>query len=277
MGQQYHEPVLLQAVCEAFQVQSGHLYVDATLGGGGHARQIISLGGKVLGIDQDPDSLSACPDQDQLIKARGSFSHLEEIVKKNGWKDVSGVLFDLGVSSHQLDTPERGFSFQSEGPLDMRMDPSSGITAADLANTLSAKQLIQMMREFGEEKNARVIADRIISKRPLLTTRDLADVLPDPKTRRRVFQAFRIAVNDEMGELEKALPQALGILAPGGKIVVISFHSLEDRIVKNQFQKWQDAGIGKIENTNPITPSAIEMTDNSRSKSSKLRIFKKND
>jgi 16S rRNA (cytosine1402-N4)-methyltransferase len=276
MGQ-YHEPVLLQTVCEALQVEAGHLYVDATLGGGGHTKSIISLGGKVLGIDQDPDAISACPDLDNLVKFTGSFSHLAEIAENFGWKNVSGVLFDLGVSSHQLDTPERGFSFQSEGPLDMRMSPSLGVTAADLANSLSRKQLIQMLQNFGEERNARHVADRIISARPLLTTKDLAHTLPDPKTRRRVFQAFRIAVNDEMGELSIALPQALSILASGGRIVVISFHSLEDRIVKNQFQEWESKGMGEELGTKPVTPSPEEMADNSRSKSSKLRIFKKYD
>ncbi len=274
MGE-YHQPVLLQPVCEALQVQPGHKYIDATLGGGGHTAQIIAKGGRVLGIDQDPDALLACPDLDQLIKVHGNFSHLGEIATKASWTNVSGILFDLGISSHQIDTPARGFSFQSTGPLDMRMDPGLGVTAADLVNHLSAKQLLQIFQDFGEERNARHVVNTIIAHRPYITTRDLAIVIPNPQTKRRIFQALRIAVNDELHELSLALPQALSLLAPGGRIVVISFHSLEDRIVKNQFLFWQSNNLGRIETHKPITPSLQEMDSNSRSKSSKLRIFSK--
>lgn len=269
----YHEPVLLHTVCNALQVHPGSKYLDATLGGGGHAGQIVSLGGLVLGIDQDPDAISQSPDIVGLTKVRGSFSHLEEIARKYKWTDIAGVLFDLGVSSHQLDTPSRGFSFQSTGPLDMRMDPDLSITAADLVNSLSKKQLIQVLLDFGEEKTARKVADLIIANRPFSTTNDLARLLIHPQVRRRVFQAFRIAVNDEMGELVKALPQALTILASGGKMLVISFHSLEDRIVKDQFYSWQRSGLGVISSPDPIIPGPDEIAANPRSKSSKLRIF----
>jgi 16S rRNA (cytosine1402-N4)-methyltransferase len=271
----FHQPVLLQAVCDSLQIQPGRRYIDATLGGGGHTARILALGGLVLGLDQDPAALAACPDHDRLTKVKANFSNLSQVAQQYGWTDVSGILFDLGVSSHQFDTAARGFSFQKDGPLDMRMDPELAVTAADLVNTLSAKQLTGLLIRFGEERSARSLAEKIISRRPIATTAELSGILPHPDVRRRVFQALRIAVNDELGALSAALPQALTLLTPGGRIIVISFHSLEDRVVKTQFLAWQQSGQGRAETPAPLIPSQEEILANPRAKSSKLRIFTK--
>jgi 16S rRNA (cytosine1402-N4)-methyltransferase len=271
----YHQPVLLQQVGTFLKVSPGLHYVDATLGGGGHTMEIIRLGGKVLGLDQDPDALSACPDSDQLVKVRSNFIHLAEVVKANNWQPIFGVLFDLGVSQHQIATPARGFSFQSEGPLDMRMDPVLPVTAGFLINNLPVKDLARLFRDFGEEPRAAFISEKIVAARPLNTSSELSRLLPNPDTRRRVFQALRIAVNDELGALTAVLPQSLDILTPGGRILVISFHSLEDTRVKNQFTAWAESGLGKIITEKPVVPDETEKAVNPRSKSAKLRVFEK--
>jgi 16S rRNA (cytosine1402-N4)-methyltransferase len=271
----FHQPVLLQSVCALLEIRPGKHYLDTTLGGGGHAKAIIDLGGDVLGLDQDPDALSACPDLDHLIKVRSNFIHLKEVVEKHHWQPLEGVIFDLGVSSYQLKMPNRGFSFQITGPLDMRMDPTTAITAADLVNDLPPKALSKILEDFGEISPGAAIVNRIIQNRPLITTQDLASLVPDFDLRRRVFQALRIAVNDELGALESALPQALSVISPGGKIVVISFHSLEDRIVKNYFSNWSKQELGEILTKKPIIPDKKEMTANPKSKSAKLRAFQK--
>jgi 16S rRNA (cytosine1402-N4)-methyltransferase len=274
MGE-YHVPVLLQSVCTLLKVEPGKRYIDATLGGGGHAAAIISFGGEVLGLDQDPDALSACPDLDHLIKVRANFIHLREVAEAHQWFPVDGVVFDLGVSSHQISAPRRGFSFQSDGPLDMRMDPSLSATAADLINVLSLKDLVKIMRDFGQVPSAESLCRRIIAARPVTTTGQLARILPGPDIRRQVFQALRIAVNDELGALKEALPQALSLLIPGGGLVVISFHSLEDRLVKTQFSDWNSQGKGKILTPKPVTADELEIQTNPKSKSAKLRAFQK--
>jgi 16S rRNA (cytosine1402-N4)-methyltransferase len=272
----YHVPVLLQQVCTLLEVKPGKRYIDATLGGGSYAANIILQGGEVLGIDQDPDALSACPDLDRLVKVRGNFIHLEEIARQHRWIPVAGVIFDLGVSLHQISTPGRGFSFQLPGPLDMRMDPDLPVTAAVLVNSLDRKHLVRILTDYGQVSRARAMADRIIQARPLNTTTQLAGLIPNPDITRRVFKALRIAINDELGALESTLPQALSVLEPGGRIIVISFHSLEDRIVKKCFTSWEKHHQGRVITRRPVTPDAREILTNPKSKSAKLRLFQKN-
>ncbi len=244
-------------------VTGGQKYIDATFGGGGHTAEIIRRGGLVLSIDQDPDSQA---------QVHANFIHLKDIVRQYNWQPVSGILFDLGVSSHQLDTGSRGFSFQSDGPLDMRMGDSA-ITAAELVNQLSVDQLASLFRYFGEIPAAKSLAEKIISARSLQTTKDLAQVTG--KWTRQAFQAIRIAVNDELGAITTALPDSLEILKPGGKLVVITFHSLEDRIIKNFFNTWEKESLVKILTPKPVGPTELEMQQNPRSKSAKLRALEK--
>lgn len=262
-----HVPVLLQSALHYLNIKPGHKYIDATLGGGGHARAIINLGGQVLGLDQDIQALSACPDLEGLIKVHSNFTHLAEIAKKHSWRPVSGILYDLGVSSFQLDTPNRGFSLQSSGPVDMRMDNNLPTSAADIVNTFPVDQLTHILTVFGEVAQAKILAQKIVSARPITDTLYLAKLMG--KSARQVFQALRIAVNDELGALQTGLPQALDLLEPGGRIVVISFHSLEDRIVKQTFASWPGQSLG------PIVPDQSELLANPKSHSAKLRIFQK--
>ncbi len=269
----YHKPVLLQPACAYLNITQGKKYIDATLGGGGHAQEIISRGGEVLGLDQDPDSLDFVSDQDGLIKVRSNFVHLKDVAIQYNFFPCDGIIFDLGVSSHQIDTGTRGFSFQKEGPLDMRMDPSLETTASDLVNSLPVSQLAHIFKVFGEVKGSGLLAKKIVEHRPLRSTQELA-ALTGLETR-PAFQALRIAVNDELGSLEIALPQAVSCLNTGGTMVVISFHSLEDRIVKTQFEEFESQKIGVIETKNPIVPDEVEIKNNPRSKSAKLRVFKK--
>lgn len=260
----YHIPVLLNEVVKGLEVKPGGKYIDCTYGGGGHFRAIQKAGGIVLGIDQDLEAHAS---------VQGNFAHLKEIAIKNGFDQVDGILMDLGVSSHQLETDYRGFSFNREAKLDMRMDPvNQTVTAADLINAGSEKELANLFFKYGEERFAKVIA-REIKKTKIETTNQLAEAIlrvrhkgksdrTHPAT--RVFQALRIAVNDELDSLEKALPQALELLKPGGKLAVISFHSLEDRIVKNFMKKSE-----------LIRPTKEEINENPRARSGKLRIIKK--
>lgn len=238
-------------------VRPGGHYVDCTLGGGGHTAEIIKQGGLVLGLDQDPEALQACPDLEGLTKVQSNFTHLTEVVEAHHWQPVMGILLDIGVSEHQINTPGRGFSFQSPGPLDMRMDPSLPVTAATLVNQLPLNELASLFRDFGEIPTAKPLAAKIIAARPLATTDQLADITG--KWSRQAFQALRIAVNDELGALTEALGQAQDVLAPSGRLVVISFHSLEDRIVKNSLRNMQT-----------LTPKPI-----TGAKNAKLRAYVK--
>lgn len=262
-GQIYHIPVLLKEALEALDVKPGKKYIDCTYGGGGHTRAIEKAGGIVLTIDQDPDAQAAVLE---------NFAHLKNIAQRTGFSPVAGILFDLGVSSHQLETPQRGFSFNLDAPLDMRMS-QVGPSAADLVNVGSEKELANLFWKFGEERASRAIARAIVANRPVKTTNQLAQIIlrvrhktagdrTHPAT--RVFQALRIAVNDELTSLEEALPQAVDLLEPGGRLVVISFHSLEDRIVKN-FLKT-----GRL-----IKPTAEEIKSNPRARSAKMRVYEK--
>lgn len=303
MSSPVHKPVLLNEVVEALQPRRGKKYIDCTLGLGGHSSAIlekIAPTGKLLGIDADPESLRIA--QNRLAEYAGSailvndnFTNLEEICKEFDFTPVDGILFDLGISSFQLETPERGFSFQSDAEPDMRFSPDQVLTAMDLVNILPEHRLAQLLEEYGEEYKGRQIARRIVGNRPITSTAQLARIVEQttgwekrnlhPAT--KTFLALRIAVNHELENLEKALLQAVNVLNHGGRLVVISYHSLEDRIVK-QFMKRESndcicppnipvcrcghKAIIKIITNKVITPSASEIQDNPRSRSAKLRI-----
>ncbi len=299
----YHTPVMLQEVLSYLQIKPGHRYIDCNLGGGGHTEGILQADGKVLGIDLDPDAIlevakkhglaithsSNClaAKSENLILYQGNFSDLSQITQTSHISRVSGILFDLGVSTHQLESAERGFSFNTEAPLDMRMNPTQGLNAKDLINGLYEKEIADLFWKYGEERFARPIARKIVETRkqkPIITTNQLAQIILSVRPRSRsdrthpatrVFQALRIAVNDELSSLEKALPQALSLLQPGGRMVIISFHSLEDRIVKNFFLNEQKKNSLKIITQKPVEPSEEEITTNPRSRSGKLRVAEK--
>jgi 16S rRNA (cytosine1402-N4)-methyltransferase len=288
----YHVSVLLQEVIKLLDVQSGKKYIDATLGGGGHTSAILKSGGKVLGIDTDQESLDYVSENFQLSifnyqlhLVKGNFKDIGQIAKENEFDKVAGILFDLGISSHQIDVGERGFSFQKEGPLDMRMDRSLKIEAKDLVNVLTKGELYEIFTKLGEEGFAGAISNSIVRARkisPIRTTTELAEVIgrsvPGNKkidAEARIFQALRIVINDELNNLKAALPQAFNLLEKTGKIAVISFHSLEDRIVKKQFIEWEEKGKGSILTKKPITPSREEIEKNKRSRSAKLRVIEK--
>lgn len=244
-----HEPVMLHEVVDALAVRPGGRYVDATVGLGGHARAIIQAaqpGGRLFGIDRDPQALAIATERlapygDAVVLARGEFAEVARICAERGFAPVDGILIDAGVSSFQLDTPGRGFSFRRDEPLDMRMDPDGPVTAADIVNTSEESDLAAIIFEYGEERRSRRIAREIVARRPLRTTSDLARAVEAAVGRRGqdrihpatlTFQALRIAVNNELDQLESALEAAHTLLTPGGRLVVISFHSLEDRMVK---------------------------------------------
>jgi len=293
----YHKPVLLEEAVQALGVSRGQQYIDATLGGGGHSAEIINLGGLILGIDSDRDAIDfvsqnqkAAIKSRQLVLVRGNFSQIDQIAKENGFDKVSGILFDLGVSSHQIDDASRGFSYLKSGPLDMRMDQGLGVKAADLVNGLGRNELFELFKNYGEEPFARKIADFIASARnsePITTTQELVDLLArsygfnninefaKAKSSQRVFQALRIAVNDELENLKIALPKALDLLESGGRLISLTFHSLEDRIVKQAFLEFESEGKGRILTKKPILPSLKEITENKRSKGAKLRVIEK--
>ncbi len=289
--EKYHEPVLLREVIEALEVKRGKWFLDCTLGDGGHALEILNGGGNVLGIDVDPEALKRAKERlgkfGRLVLIRGNFRDIKNLLMQTELKDqkFKGALFDLGVSSLQLEDPERGFSFLREGPLDMRMDPDLQVRALDLVNGLNKGELYELFNKLGEEKFARAISDALVSARkvrPIETTRDLAEILEKVVRRKekihpatRVFQALRIAVNDELKALEEGLNQVKDLIEKNGHILVISFHSLEDRITKFTFKKWQSLQLGEILTKKPIRPSYEEIVSNPRARSAKLRIFKK--
>lgn len=284
-------------------VQKDAWYIDCNLGGGGHTEGILQAGGRVLGIDLDPDAIREVAknyslkvtekddhllaQSEKLILFQDNFSHLSRITQLTHITPPFGILFDLGVSSYQLETAERGFSFNTDAPLDMRMNPTIGVTAADLLNVLPEKELARMFWEYGEENFSRPIAKKIVQYRQqkkIETTNELANLILSVRHRTtsdrthpatRVFQALRIAVNDELTSLEEALPQALEVLAPQGRLVVISFHSLEDRIVKDFFRDKQQKGSIKILTQKPVEPTEEEVEFNPRSRSGKLRVAQK--
>ncbi len=296
-----HVPVLLKEAVDALAVKPGGRYVDGTLGRAGHAREIIARGGSVLGIDRDAQALEEIGGIEGLIAVRGRHGDIKEIADEHGWNEVDGVLLDLGVSSPQLDDAGRGFSFLREGPLDMRMDRSSQLTAADLVNTEGEEALATVFRELGEEPRARRIARAIVRRREskgwIETTTELADVVAGAVGRlgprhpaTRVFQALRMAVNDELGELDRALEGGLAILRSGGRFAVITFESLSDRKVKGFFSshvgrmKSLQAGGEEWFGAEPraravtrraVAPGEDEMVANPRARSAKLRAIER--
>ena len=294
----FHEPVLLKEIIDYLRVKRGEKYIDTTVGGGGHTKAILKLGGKVLAIDCDLEAIkaarrylaSACPPGKHYSwrLASGNFKDLFQIAKKEGFLNVSGILFDLGVSSYQLEKAERGFSFSLEAPLDMRMDPKLKVTATDLVNGLNKGELNELFARVGQEHYSRCFAEAICrarSLKPIKTTGELVDIINQalptkgrksklhPAT--RVFLALRIAVNDELNNLKKALPQALNLLEPKGRLVIISFHSGEDRIVKQFFKGQEKKGKLTIITKKPVRPTLEEINKNPRSRSAKLRVAEK--
>ena len=301
-----HKPVLLSETISALAVKPDGLYIDGTLGRAGHTREILALGGKVLGIDRDDQALEevakiAGGEPEifaNLSVAKGRHGDLKRLADEKGWKKVDGILLDLGVSSPQLDEAGRGFSFLRDGPLDMRMDRSGGVSAADIVNEEDAGELAKIFRDFGEEPHAGRIAKAIASaraKKRFETTLELADFIEHLIGRRgghhpatRVFQALRMAVNDEMGELERALEDGISILKPGGRFAIITFESLTDRVVKRFFvahvgkmvslqqggEKWEGALPRAVAVTRKAVKAAEEELNlNPRSRSAKLRVI----
>jgi len=294
----YHIPALLNETVKALDIKPKHKYIDATLGGGGHSVEIVKKGGILLGIDQDPEAVSyaserlknaqACPDLLPPKLVQSNFAEIDKVAKEFGFEKVAGILFDLGVSSHQLETSNRGFSFNQEGPLDMRMNPNLSVTAKDLVNGLNEGELAELFWKLGEEKFSRRFAKAICQARlnkPIETCNDLSQIILQEVSPRgrfarihpatRVFQALRIAVNDELNSLKIALPKAVELLGSQGRIVVLSFHSLEDGIVKRFFIDQKEKGILKIISKSPITPTKEEIRLNPRARSAKLRAAEK--
>ena len=291
----FHEPVLLSEAINGLKVKQDGKYIDATLGGGGHSFEILRLGGVVLGIDVDRDAIEYIEKNkkpENLTLARGNFRDIDKIAPEHNFGKVAGIIFDLGVSSHQIDNPKRGFSFQNQGPLDMRMDEDLGVRALDLIKILTKGELNEIFTEFGEETRAWVISDAIVRARsikPIETTTDLTGAIEEGLRKKglsfgnnragqakKVFQALRIAVNDELNAISEALPKALELLEKNGRLCVISFHSLEDRIVKRTFLEFEKKKMGKIITEKPIIPTDQEIERNAKARSGKLRIFEKN-
>lgn len=289
----YHRPVMQAETLRLLELKPGSLVVDATLGGGGHAEAMLSAiapGGELIGIDRDPDAISAAlarldrPGY-RVRLVRGRMGEIGRLLDESGIAGADAILADLGVSSFQLDCASRGFSFRNDAPLDMRMDPSDGETAAELIERLSEEELANLIWEMGEERFSRRIARRIKSRQGVATTAALAEIVASafpPAARHgrihpatRTFQALRIAVNDEMGELDSFLSAAPAKLKIGGRLAVISYHSLEDRRVKRAFRSYA-AGEGyALPVRRAVVPSDDEVAANPRSRSAKLRVLEK--
>lgn len=301
-----HKPVLYKEIIHALQPRRGGRYVDGTLGAGGHARGILEASapdGQLLGLDIDPQALTIAretlaPYEHRIHLVQASYTTLSAQLKNLKWDSVDGIVLDLGASSMQFDTAERGFSFQHDAPLDMRFGPQALHTAADIINTYSESELADLLYEYGEERDSRKIARAIVKARPLHTTGQLVSVIEAVSPRKgnrlhpatRTFQALRIAVNDELASVKAVLPQAVASLHVGGRLAVISFHSLEDRIVKEFFREQskdlvnppyeklfeveRKATIKEV-NRKPLLPSEEETEDNPRARSAKLRIAEK--
>lgn len=301
-----HQPVLYQAILEALRPEDGGRYIDGTVGAGGHAAGILAASapsGLLLGLDVDPQALELAGQRladfgERARLARASYAQLAQQMAQQGWQVVDGIVLDLGASSMQFDRAERGFSFLRKGPLDMRFDPDATVTAADLVNGLPEESLADLLRQYGEERRARRIARAIVVARPLETTTELAGVVARALRARRggihpatrTFQALRIAVNGELDNLEAALPQAVAALKPGGRLAVISFHSLEDRIVKQYMRRESQDCICPPEQPactcghtasikeiirRPVQPDEQEIEANPRARSARLRIAEK--
>lgn len=302
-----HIPVLLEECLEGLAIDPTGIYLDGTAGGGGHSSQIAArlTTGRLVSLDQDPDAVAAASARLKGLPAtvvQTNFRNARAALYGQGIEKINGALLDLGVSSHQLDDAERGFSYRADAPLDMRMS-QSGPTAADLVNTASREELARILREYGEEPNAWLIAGRIERQReqqPFETTLQLADAIAsavpaavrrkDKNPARRSFQALRIAVNGEMDALNEGLDEIFDLLAPGGRFAIITFHSIEDRIVKQRFRQWATActcppeypvcvcggkAKAKLITRKPIQAQGSELEENRRSRSAKLRVIEK--
>ncbi|MBQ3546614.1 MAG: 16S rRNA (cytosine(1402)-N(4))-methyltransferase RsmH [Lachnospiraceae bacterium] len=306
-----HKSVLLTETVDSLNVQSGGIYVDGTLGGGGHAYEVCKrLGGqgRFIGIDQDEEAIKAASKRlaefgDMVTIVRSNYAAIEEILNSLNITKVNGIMLDLGVSSHQLDTPERGFSYMADAPLDMRMDKRNDLTARDIVNNYDEMELFRIIRDYGEDKFAKNIAKHIVRERnikPIETTGELTEVIKaaiPAKIRmngghpaKKTFQAIRIELNKELEVLNNSIDKMIDFLGDEGRLSIITFHSLEDRIVKVRFKNNENPctcpsdfpvcvcgkkSKGRVITRKPIIPSDMELTDNSRSKSSKLRVFEK--
>jgi 16S rRNA (cytosine1402-N4)-methyltransferase len=294
---------MLHEAIDALAVQPDRDYCDATCGGAGHSERILAgsaPGGRLLVLDRDPEALARAADRlraygDRAALVHGSFGELAVLAQEAGFARLAGVIFDLGVSSDQLEDPARGLSFLRRGPLDMRLDPTRGVTAAELVNGLSEDELADVIYRYGEEHRSRRIARAIVAARPLHSTTDLAAVIATVAGRAgarihpatRTFQALRIAVNDELEALARAIPQAIDLLAPGGRLVTLTYHSLEDRIVKQRMRdgardcvcppgfpecRCNHRATLRLVARRPISPTPGEVAANPRARSARLRV-----
>ncbi len=306
-----HKSVLLEETVDSLEIRPDGIYVDGTLGGGGHAYEVCSrLGdkGRLIGIDQDADAIRAASERlapfgDKVTIVRSNYEHIASVLSELGIDKVDGIYLDLGVSSYQLDTAERGFTYREDAPLDMRMDQRNTQTAADIVNTYDEMELYRIIRDYGEDRFAKNIAKHIVrvrAEKPFETTGELIEVIKaaiPAKVRatgghpaKRTFQALRIELNHELDVLNRSIDTMIDLLNPGGRLSIITFHSLEDRIVKTRFKNNENPCIcppgfpvcmcgrkskGSVVTRKPIVPSEQEIEENKRSKSSKLRVFKK--
>lgn len=295
----YHKSVLLEESIEALRIRPGGTYVDATFGGGGHSRAILARleGGRLIAFDQDPEAVENRPDDPRLTIVNHNFRFLRNFLRLHQAMQVDGILADLGVSSHQIDEPGRGFSTRFDGELDMRMDRRKPLTAVQILNKSTEEALAGIFHRYGEIANARKLASRIVEQRktrPFQTTTDLKEVADRCAERGRefkyeaqVFQALRIEVNNELPALTEFLEQSVAVLSPGGRLVVISYHSLEDRLVKNFFRSGNFEGIQekdffgnvtaplKMVTRRVVVPGAEEIENNNRARSARLRVAEK--
>ena len=311
-GAFHHVPIMVREVTDLLQPKRGGVFVDGTLGGGGHSEAILRLlpeTGRLIGIDRDETALRAASERlspfgDRFTAIHGNFFHMQSLLLQRGVTKVDGILLDLGVSSYQLDEPSRGFSYKAEAPLDMRMDQTAALTAADVVNGYPEKELIRIFRDYGEERFSPLIARRILERRaqkPIETTTELADLIAgaipskfrhkeQQHPARRCFQAIRIEVNGELQGLREAVDRCIDLLNPGGRIVILTFHSLEDRIVKTAFKTAENPCVcpprspqcvcgrtpyGRILTKHPLTACEEEQRENSRSACCKLRALEK--
>lgn len=288
-----HYPVLREEVLSYLAPAPGNVILDATLGGGGHASDIIDKitpGGRLIALDRDIEAIERARDKfadriNDVIFINEDFGNIASVLRQRGIEKIDGAVFDLGLSSFQLDDPSRGFSFMNDGPLDMRFDRLGGITAYEVVNSYGKEELAGLIRDFGEERHYRLIASAIVNARKrskISTTRELVSIIGGAVGKKysgqrihpscRTFQALRIHVNNEMSSLETGVYGAVSLISPGKRICVISFHSLEDRIVKNIFRKEAKLGVLRIITKKPVVPGSAEIRVNSRSRSAKLRV-----
>jgi len=295
----YHRPALLHECIEGLSINPSGIYADLTFGGGGHSREILSklnADGRLIAFDQDEDSLQNALIDERFTLVNENFRYLKNFLRLHKALPLDGILADLGISSYQIDTPERGFATRFEGPLDMRMGRNQGTTAAQMVNTYPEEKLQSVFKMYGELSNARQLAAVIVQARtsPITTTTELKEAIKsclpsnyENKFLAQIFQAIRIEINDEMGALQAMLKQCADVLKPGGRLVVISYHSLEDRLVKNYMKTGNFEGVQEKDfygniiaplkpvTRKPITPEATELKSNPRARSAKLRIAQK--